>query len=92
MERIPLRKAMGRSGAGDGGGLTFGAGDDAGGSMIVGAGETGARLWYVMRGGGVEVTRGVGTMGGTSSGMFSTVEEKKGVVSKKVTSAETRYR
>ena len=87
-----MRKAIESSGAGDGGGLAFGAGDDAGGSMVVGACEMGARLWYVIRGGGVEATRGAGTMGGISNGTFSTVEEKKGVVSKKVTSAETRYR
>ena len=33
MDRIPLRSIMGNSSVGDGGGRTFGVGDDAGGSM-----------------------------------------------------------
>jgi len=86
---------MGNSDVGNGGGQMFGV-DDAGG--LVGGATSSAcvRQWYVNSGGGLGAgagaTSGSGTTGGTSRGTSSMVEEKKGVVSKIVTSAETRYR
>ena len=61
----------------DGGGRTFRARDDAGGLISSMVGCACVRWWYIRSGGGAGATNGTGTIGGTSRGTSSMVEEKK---------------
>lgn len=72
-----MPNAMGNSSAGDGGGRTFRARDDAGGLISSMVGCACVRWWYIRSGGGAGATNGTGTIGGTSRGTSSMVEEKK---------------
>lgn len=68
---------MRNSSACDGGGRAFRARDDAGGLISSMVGCACVRWWYIRSGGGAGATNGAGTIGGTSRGTSSMVEEKK---------------
>lgn len=61
-------------------------GNDVGGLVGSVAGGVCVHRWYTRGRGGVGATNGARTTDGTSRGTSSTVEGKKGVVSKNVTS------